>query len=158
MLFLLIKIYKAFISPITVAFTIILKGAYYLQDNSPIQTRSSDNSCRISRHHDISWSTSCYYRTCTYYRIITYANNPSIIYADEPTGNLDSKTGQMIIDILVNINIKLNKTLIIVTHDPLIASYCNRVIWLSDGLISNEIREINREKLYIEIIENMKKL
>lgn len=64
----------------------------------------------------------------------------------------------MIIDILVNINIKLNKTLIIVTHDSLIASYCNRVIWLSDELISNEIRGINREKLYIEIIENMKKL
>lgn len=85
-------------------------------------------------------------------------NNPSIIYADEPTGSLDSKTGKMIIDILVNINTELNKTLIMVTHDPLIASYCNRVIWIEDGLLAHEIRENDSEKLYMEIIEKMKKL
>lgn len=83
-------------------------------------------------------------------------NDPSIIYADEPTGSLDSKTGKTIIDILVNINEELNKTLIMVTHDPLIASYCNRVIWLEDGLIGAEIRENNREKLYLKIIDKMK--
>lgn len=83
-------------------------------------------------------------------------NDPSIIYADEPTGNLDSKNGKIIMDILVNTNIELNKTLIIVTHDPLIASYCNRVIWLKDGSLAYEIRENNKEKLYIEIIEKMK--
>lgn len=85
-------------------------------------------------------------------------NDPSIIYADEPTGSLDSKTGKMIIDILLNINTELNKTLIMVTHDPLIASYCNRVIWLEDGLLAHEIRENNSEKLYIDIIEKMKNL
>lgn len=85
-------------------------------------------------------------------------NNPSIIYADEPTGNLDSKTGRLIIDILVNTNTELNKTLIMVTHDPFIASYCNRVIWLKDGIIAEEIVENDREKLYMDIIEKMKKL
>lgn len=85
-------------------------------------------------------------------------NNPSIIYADEPTGNLDSKTGETIIDILVNTNIELEKTLIMVTHDPLIASHCNRVIWLQDGLIAHEIRGNNKEKLYGEIIEKMKQI
>lgn len=85
-------------------------------------------------------------------------NNPSVIYADEPTGSLDSKTGEMIINILVNTNIELNKTLIMITHDPLIASYCNRVIWLKDGMLADEIRENDREKLYIEIIEKMRKL
>lgn len=83
-------------------------------------------------------------------------NNPSIIYADEPTGNLDSKTGKTIIDILINTNVELKKTLIIVTHDPLIASYCNRVIWLKDGLLAHEIRGNNKEILYGEIIEKMK--
>lgn len=83
-------------------------------------------------------------------------NNPSIIYADEPTGNLDSKTGKTIIDILINTNIELKKTLIMVTHDPLIASYCNRVIWLKDGLLAHEIRGNNKEILYGEIIEKMK--
>ncbi len=83
-------------------------------------------------------------------------NNPSIIYADEPTGNLDSKTGKTIIDILINTNVELKKTLIMVTHDPLIASYCNRVIWLKDGLLAHEIRGNNKEILYGEIIEKMK--
>ena len=85
-------------------------------------------------------------------------NNPSVIYADEPTGSLDSKTGKTIIDILVNTNIELKKTLIMVTHDPLIASYCSRVIWLKDGLLVHEIRESNKEKLYGEIIEKMKEV
>lgn len=85
-------------------------------------------------------------------------NEPSIIYADEPTGSLDSKTGKMIIDILVKINTELKKTLIMVTHDPLIASHCNRVIWLEDGLLAHEIRESDSEKLYMDIIEKMKQL
>lgn len=85
-------------------------------------------------------------------------NNPSIIYADEPTGNLDSKTGKTIIDILVNTNVELKKTLIMVTHDPLIASHCSRVIWLKDGLLVHEIRESKKEKLYGEIIEKMKEV
>lgn len=85
-------------------------------------------------------------------------NNPSVIYADEPTGSLDSKTGKTIIDILVNTNIELKKTLIMVTHDPLIASYCSRVIWLKDGLLVHEIKESNKEKLYGEIIEKMKEV
>lgn len=85
-------------------------------------------------------------------------NDPSIIYADEPTGNLDSKTGKTIIDILINTNVELKKTLIMVTHDPVIASYCNRVIWLKDGLIAHEIRGNNKDKLYGEIIEKMKEL
>lgn len=85
-------------------------------------------------------------------------NEPSVIFADEPTGNLDSKTGKMIVDILINANVELKKTLIMVTHDPLIASYCNRIIWLKDGLIAEEIRSEDSEKLYIEIIEKMKKL
>lgn len=85
-------------------------------------------------------------------------NNPSVIYADEPTGSLDSKTGKTIIDILVNTNIELKKTLIMVTHDPLIASHCSRVIWLKDGLLVHEIIESKKEKLYGEIIEKMKEV
>ena len=85
-------------------------------------------------------------------------NNPSVIYADEPTGSLDSKTGKTIIDILVNTNIELKKTLIMVTHDPLIDSHCSRVIWLKDGLLVHEIRESKKEKLYGEIIEKMKEV
>ncbi|MDC9421682.1 hypothetical protein PSL90_18230 [Clostridioides difficile] len=45
-----------------------------------------------------------------------------------------------------------------VTHDPVIASYCNRVIWLKDGMIANEIRGNDKDKLYGEIIEKMKEI
>jgi len=63
------------------------------------------------------------------------ANNPEIIVADEPTGNLDSSTGKMIMDILVNLHKKENKTIIVVTHDPNIAGYAEQIVNIRDGRI-----------------------
>lgn len=62
-------------------------------------------------------------------------NNPSIILADEPTGSLDSKTGQMVLDILKNMHEKYNVTLIIVTHDIEVARLAERTIVIKDGQI-----------------------
>ncbi len=62
-------------------------------------------------------------------------NKPSIIFADEPTGNLDSETGSKIIDLLFGLNKKLGATLIIVTHDSDLAALCNRQIHMKDGRI-----------------------
>ncbi len=63
------------------------------------------------------------------------ANNPEIIVADEPTGNVDSKTGEMIMQILRDLNKKEGKTIIIVTHDGGIASYGDKVVNIKDGEI-----------------------
>ena len=62
-------------------------------------------------------------------------NNPSIILADEPTGSLDSKTGQMVLDILKDMHEKYNVTLIIVTHDIEVAKLAERTIVIKDGQI-----------------------
>ena len=64
-------------------------------------------------------------------------NNPAIIMADEPTGNLDSKVGKEIMSLLLNLNKENGTTLIIVTHDPNIAEHAQRVIRLRDGLLES---------------------
>ncbi len=62
-------------------------------------------------------------------------NNPSIVMADEPTGNLDSKSGEQIMELLLNLNKERGTTLIIVTHDPEIAALTERVIQIRDGVV-----------------------
>ena len=72
-------------------------------------------------------------------------NAPSIIMADEPTGNLDSKVGAEIMHILQSLNRERGVTIVMVTHDPVIAAHCQRVIVVRDGLIERE--EVNRNPL-----------
>ena len=62
-------------------------------------------------------------------------NEPAIILADEPTGNLDTKSGEEIMQILINLNQERETTLVIVTHDPEIAQHTQRVIMIRDGIV-----------------------
>ncbi len=69
-------------------------------------------------------------------------NDPPLILADEPTGNLDTKTSIEVMEFFVNLNKDMGKTIILVTHEPDIAQYCKRVVRFKDGnLVSDEINE-----------------
>lgn len=65
------------------------------------------------------------------------ANDPEIIVADEPTGNLDSQTGKKIMEVLIDLHKNRKKTIVVVTHDPNIAGYAEEVINLKDGQIAS---------------------
>ncbi len=62
-------------------------------------------------------------------------NDPAILMADEPTGNLDTKSGEEVMDLLLNLNKEGNTTLIIVTHDPEIAEKAERTVVIRDGVV-----------------------
>ena len=62
-----------------------------------------------------------------------FANNPELVIADEPTGNLDSSTGKKIMEILKRFHQKEEKTIVVVTHDPVIAEYSEQIIHIQDG-------------------------
>lgn len=74
------------------------------------------------------------------------ANDPEIILADEPTGNLDTKTGNAILEVLLDLNRNDNVTMIIVTHDPEIAAYADRVISLRDGEVEKDQKKRSRKR------------
>ncbi|HJM28684.1 MAG: ABC transporter ATP-binding protein [Acidimicrobiales bacterium] len=67
------------------------------------------------------------------------ASKPNIIFADEPTGNLDSKTGNEILEFMRVATTELHQTIVMVTHDPVAASFSDRVIFLEDGRVVGEI-------------------
>ncbi len=65
-------------------------------------------------------------------------NNPAIILADEPTGNLDSENSKIVLDMFSELNQKFNQTIIMITHNPEAAENCNRIIRMRDGLVIEE--------------------
>lgn len=75
------------------------------------------------------------------------ASRPTIIFADEPTGNLDSRTGAEILDFMRRAVRELGQTIVMVTHDPVAASYSDRVIFLADGKIVDEMTEPTAERV-----------
>jgi putative ABC transport system ATP-binding protein len=65
-------------------------------------------------------------------------NNPAIILADEPTGNLDSENSRIVLEMFRELNKKFNQTIIMITHNPEAAENCNRIIKMRDGLVVQE--------------------
>ena len=81
-------------------------------------------------------------------------NDPSILLADEPTGNLDSKSAKDVMKLFKKLNETMRVTIIMVTHDPNIASYCDKTYIIKDGNIYQEIINRNDETTYRKEILN----
>ncbi len=81
------------------------------------------------------------------------ASQPSIIFADEPTGNLDSRSGSEILEFMRTAVTKFAQTIVMVTHDPLAASYADRVIFLADGRVVDDMQSPTTDS----VIDRMKR-
>lgn len=81
--------------------------------------------------------------------------NPSLILADEPTGALDSKSSRLLLDSFEKLNIELEATILMVTHDAFTASYAHRILFIKDGKVFNELVRGNdsRREFFNRIIE-----
>ncbi|HET9860874.1 MAG TPA: ABC transporter ATP-binding protein [Nocardioidaceae bacterium] len=82
------------------------------------------------------------------------ASRPSIVFADEPTGNLDSRSGAEVLSLLRRSVDEFGQTIVMVTHDPVAAAYTDRVIFLADGKVVDEIRQPDRE----QVLEHMTRM
>lgn len=83
-------------------------------------------------------------------------NSPSIILADEPTGNLDSKASGDVMESLTKLNIREGATILMVTHDPFAASYCRRIVVIKDGKLFIELeRENDRKEFFKKILDTL---
>jgi len=83
-------------------------------------------------------------------------HNPKLLLADEPTGNLDSKASHDVMEMLESINQNEQATMMLVTHDPQAASYCQRVVFIRDGKFHSEIhRGDNRQAFFQKIIDTL---
>lgn len=78
--------------------------------------------------------------------------NPKVILADEPTGNLDSKSGKDLLQLLTYINREYNATILMVTHDVFAASYCQKILFIRDGEIYNELYAGEDKKKFFDTI------
>ena len=86
-------------------------------------------------------------------------NNPMVILADEPTGNLDSKSSRAVIETFMEAKSKMDATIFMVTHDSFAASFCDRVILLKDGIVYRQLEKTGDQGVFqdelLDVIKEM---
>ena len=79
-------------------------------------------------------------------------HHPQLLLADEPTGNLDTKSSKDVMGLLQQLNEEEAATILMVTHDPLAASYCKRIVFIKDGELIDEIIQNGNQKEFYDLI------
>ena len=82
------------------------------------------------------------------------SNEPDIILADEPTGNLDTVSAKKIMDYFAEINDQRKKAVVVVTHDPVVASYARRILFIKDGKIMKQMENHSKQQESIRVISD----
>jgi len=84
-------------------------------------------------------------------------NQPAMLFGDEPTGALDSSSARELLDLFSKINREQAVSILLVTHDPLSASYCQRILFIKDGRIGQELKrgDLPRKDFYQQILDTL---
>ena len=82
------------------------------------------------------------------------ASRPAVLFADEPTGNLDSRTGEEVLQLLRHSREELDQTIVMVTHDAHAATYADRIVFLKDGAIAHDCGRLGRDAIY-DVIKSL---
>lgn len=84
-------------------------------------------------------------------------NEPAMLFGDEPTGALDSKSARELLDLFTTINREQAVSILLVTHDPFSASYCQRILFIKDGKIGQELKraDLSRKDFYQQILDTL---
>jgi len=84
-------------------------------------------------------------------------NEPAMLFGDEPTGALDSKSARELLDLFTTINREQAVSMLLVTHDPFSASYCQRILFIKDGKIGQELKraDLSRKDFYQQILDTL---
>jgi putative ABC transport system ATP-binding protein len=81
-------------------------------------------------------------------------NDPELVLADEPTGNLDTKTGELVLSTFQELNKKHNHTIVLITHEPYVAEHADRIIHIQDGLILEDTKNTHKRVVHSNAHEN----
>ena len=82
------------------------------------------------------------------------ASRPAVLFADEPTGNLDSRTGEEVLQLLRHSRDAMGQTIVMVTHDAHAATYADRIVFLKDGAIAHDCGRLGRDDIY-DVIKSL---
>ena len=136
---------------LTVEENIILPLTLDGEKVSVMKRQLAELSERLGINHLLKTNCRNFWWTSTTGRL-AMIHHPQLLLADEPTGNLDTKSSKDVMGLLQQLNEEEAATILMVTHDPLAASYCKRIVFIKDGELIDEIIQNGNQKEFYDLI------